>query len=328
MDNKQLVSVIMPVYNAEKYIAQALESILNQTYTNIEILIADDASTDNSKHIIDSYNDSRIKRFHNENNLGYLRTCNKLFELVAGNFIAFQDADDWSDLQRIEMIVNFLTDNETIAMCGCNFKRLKENSTNVISESNYPTNDSSIKKYIVNNKNLPFCGASIIIRKSVLNEIGFYKDFYDRIGYEHFDWFMRISEKYELSNIPEKLYYYRYIPNSFSRSDKLHNYKKYFARDIAWFLRNQRQIFGKDGLEDSDLMDEFEIYLKKLEVEFTSNRKQIYYNVVKNNLSNNIFDKPFRISLEGLMSKELSMNSFIYINYRIIRSYLASFIRQ
>lgn len=327
MNEQKLVSVIMPVYNAEKYIAQALESILNQTYTNLEILIADDFSLDKSKQIIDSYADPRIIRYHNDINLGYLKTCNKLFKTVSGEYIAFQDADDWSDLNRIEKTIEFIENNRTIAMCGCNFRRLKENSRKIISESNYPVKDSSIKDYIFNKKYLPFCGASVVIRKTVLNDIGGYKDFYDRIGFEHFDWFLRISEKYAVANIQEHFYYYRYVPNSFSRSDKLYNFKKYFAKDIAWFLKNQRLKYGEDGLGNPELENEFLIYLRKLENEFTGNRKPVYYNVVKNNLSNRIFSKSFKISVKGLIRKEISAKAFFYINYRIFRSILASIIK-
>ena len=90
----------MPAYNCEKYIHQAIDSVLNQTHINFELLIADDCSTDTTKQIIDSYKDPRIKTFHNNINLGYLKASNKLFSLCKGSYITFQDADDTSELNR------------------------------------------------------------------------------------------------------------------------------------------------------------------------------------------------------------------------------------
>ncbi len=76
-----LVSIVMPAYNAEKYIAESVNSILAQTYKNFELLIADDCSTDRTREILSAFNDSRISFHPNETNQGYLKTCNKLFLL-------------------------------------------------------------------------------------------------------------------------------------------------------------------------------------------------------------------------------------------------------
>jgi glycosyltransferase involved in cell wall biosynthesis len=81
MVHKPLVSVLMPVYNAEKYIADAIQSMIDQTYANIEILVTDDCSTDGSGSIIDQFTDRRIRKFKNPTNIGYLKTCNNLFNL-------------------------------------------------------------------------------------------------------------------------------------------------------------------------------------------------------------------------------------------------------
>ena len=82
---------MIPAYNVEKYIRQAIDSILNQTYSYFELLIADDASTDTTKQIINAYQkiDPRIKTFHNKKNEGYLLTTNKLFQKCKGDYIAF-----------------------------------------------------------------------------------------------------------------------------------------------------------------------------------------------------------------------------------------------
>jgi len=323
MENLPLVSVIMPVYNAEKYISKAIESILNQTYSNLEILIADDASTDKSREIIDSFNDKRIKRFHNETNLGYLKTCNKLFELTSGGFITFQDADDWSELNRIELTIDFLLNNESVVICGCNFIRLQERSKKITTQSNYPTTDNEIKKYIEQNNNLPFCGASVIVKKLAYYEIGGYQVYFDRIGNEHFDWFLRISEKFQVANITNPSYNYRYTPNSFSRTDKLTNYKKFYSNRITFFLKTQRTKYGFDALQNQELEPEFTAFHEQLEKEFWNNRFTVYRSVVLQMAGNASFKSAYKISKQGLNSKEIGLQQFFNLLYRIIRSFLA-----
>lgn len=301
-----LVTVIIPAYNAEKYLAQALESILYQTYSNLDILIADDASTDNSKQIIDSFTDPRIRRYHNEANLGYLRTCNKLFELAKGDFIAFQDADDWSVLTRIEKIMTFLLENPEIAICGCNFTRTKPPSSKEISSSNYPKTDSEIKHYIQSNKTVPFCGATVILKKSVYKSIGGYRLFFDRIGYEDLDWFLLMSEKYKLANIPDKLYYYRYLASSVSRNYIISNFKKYYSAEIAWFLREQRLTQNFDALQNDSLKPEFETFLLSLEQKFKNDRLSVYKRLISSRLYNRDLRTAIDLYKNGIKEKEVN----------------------
>ena len=91
------ISVIIPVYNVEKYLAECIESILNQTFNDIEILIIDDCSTDNSYKIMEEYakKDSRIVLYHNENNVGVSKTRNIGLDNAKGEYIAFVDSDDY-----------------------------------------------------------------------------------------------------------------------------------------------------------------------------------------------------------------------------------------
>jgi len=315
-----LVSVIMPVYNTDKFIANALDSILKQTYSNLQILISDDGSSDKSKEIINSYIDKRIQFIHNDRNIGYLKTCNKLFEFVKGEFIAFQDSDDWSYPTRIEKIMDVLLNDNEIALCGCNFIRIDKANNKVITISDYPTTDYFIKEYIDVHKELPFCGASVILRKNVYNEIGGYKLFYDRLGYEDSDWFLRINERFKTANISLPLYVYNYFPNSVSRSEILNNYKKFYIKDIAWFLKNQRMKYGEDALENNNYLNEFQDYLEYLRKSFMKNRYFVYKKVIYNHLSNQNTSFASEILKEGILKKELKFLQFCYLKYRIFRT--------
>src|SRR4051794_9639418 len=94
IQNMPAISVLMPAYNSGKYVGEAIQSILNQTYSNFELFIIDDGSKDNTKEVISNFKDDRIKFFQNEENLGLIITRNKLIQLATSPFIAFLDSDD------------------------------------------------------------------------------------------------------------------------------------------------------------------------------------------------------------------------------------------
>ena len=117
-----MISVLMPIYNAELYVGEAIESILNQTYKNFEFIIIDDGSTDNSLNIIKSYKDDRIKLFQNDENKGLIYTLNRGLDLAQGKYIARMDSDDISLPKRFEIQVNFLEQNKNIGILGTGAK--------------------------------------------------------------------------------------------------------------------------------------------------------------------------------------------------------------
>jgi len=115
-----LVTVLMPVYNGEKYLNEAIDSILNQTYTNFEFLIINDGSTDRSVEIIKGYNDSRIKLIHNKKNMGLVYTLNRGLALALGKYIVRMDADDISLPNRFKLQLDFMEINTEVALCSGN----------------------------------------------------------------------------------------------------------------------------------------------------------------------------------------------------------------
>ena len=103
-----LVSVLMPAFNVEKYIESAIESILDQSYLNFELIILDDGSIDQTRKLIDQYSDSRIKKMYHDQNMGLVLTRNQLVSSASGRYIAFLDADDLAMPERLQVQVNFL----------------------------------------------------------------------------------------------------------------------------------------------------------------------------------------------------------------------------
>lgn len=306
----KLVSVIMPVYNAEKYVYRAIESILAQSYKNIELLISDDGSTDNSISIIDSFKDSRIKTFHNDKNIGSLLTRNNLVEKVTGEYIAWQDADDRSHPNRIEKLVYFLDNNPEIALCGCNFVRnfsfWKRQSI-----SSYPVNHDEIIQSIIYKEFIPFCAPSTILRTSVFRELGGFRGFFNGLGWYDFDLILRLSERYKVANIPDILYEYQYVKTSLSRQSSNFSIQKAFINDMGMFLGKQRSEFKADALMNEKYMEQFEKFILSLESIMKEDPSYLIRRRFKNYLSN--LDYIPAISAATIA---LKMNKFHFKNYK------------
>ena len=210
MKNKKnpLVSVLIPNYNCEKYISEAIESILKQTYKNFEFIIIDDSSTDNSWEIIKKYSkkDKRIKCFRNEKNLQIVKTRNKLFEKVSKNskYLAIMDSDDISHKDRLKKQVHFLEkkENKNVGVVGTNLIFINENSKE-IGKREYK---KEITKKDILTKS-PVAQPSAMIRKEVIEKIGVYSNKFQVA--EDYDLWNKIFKFYEIKNIQKDLLNYR-----------------------------------------------------------------------------------------------------------------------
>lgn len=265
-----LVSIVMPAYNAEKYIAESVNSILSQTYKNFELLIADDCSTDSTKEILSSFSDSRIIVHHNETNQGYLKTCNKLFLLCKGELVTFQDADDISVLDRIEKQVNeFLKDKE-LGVCTTNSVMIDPAGKKIISRKwaiDYEKfrTDADYEALL--------CGATIMLKNDLMKEIGLYHEYFNRLGGEDYEWFFRAVCKGKGSHLNDELYSYR-IHNS---AVKVNNTspRTVYIHDIIHEIRS-RFILDKEYLLDGKHDAELKELEEKFETEFRDEPSKVF----------------------------------------------------
>ncbi len=245
-----LISILMTSYNCELYIEEAINSIVNQTYTNWELLIADDCSTDGTRIKIDGFKDGRIKTFHNDTNLHYLRTRNKLVNHVNGSYITLLDADDTCSPERLEKQLAAFDLDENLGLCGtcitymdASAKKLNISDTKILTYK-------EIKEGIKTNN--IFTGSTIMVKTSVWKEFNGYRDYFNSFGYEDYDLTSRIIEKHKAINIPEKLYHYRQYPESFTKNNLLANpFKLHGYKLIQQFIK-QRAITGADKLMEND----------------------------------------------------------------------------
>lgn len=213
------VSVLMPAYNSEKYIVEAIESILNQTFTDFEFIIIDDCSTDKTWEIIQKYskNDKRILAIKNEKNLGISGNRNKLKKLAKGDYIMWQDSDDISMPNRMEKQVEVLSNDSEIGIVGGYINQFNESED--FSIRKYSDKDSELRSKIF--RYSPCAQPASMIRKTVLDEVGDYDLNYPPA--EDLDMSFRIGQNYKFTNIQDIVLKYRenYTGATFTKLKKM-----------------------------------------------------------------------------------------------------------
>ena len=218
-----LVSVIVPSYNHEKYIEETIESIVNQTYKNIELIVIDDGSKDNSVQILEELSKKYNFNLITQENKGLSRTLNKGIKLSKGKYICLCASDDILVLNKLEIQVNFMENNPQYAIVygkKINFYQngLKRHINNKNFRSGNIFNDLFLQKF-----SIP--AVSIMYKKIIFEEVG---GFDTDLAVEDFDMALRIAKKYEIGYIDEYFYYYRvHDSNTINDTDKMkYNVKK------------------------------------------------------------------------------------------------------
>lgn len=256
-----LVTVVLPVYNSERFLADAIQSILDQTYFNLEILIINDGSSDESEDIIKSYVDPRINYLKLESNVGLIRALNIGFSQASGEYIARMDADDISIVDRIEKQVKFLNEHPD---CSCVGGALKIIGSQEIIHfySNYKTNRSfSLFES-------PCAHPAIMLRTEHVNGLKYNLDFDCA---EDFKFLSDLLQFGEVSNIPDVVLEYRKHDMQISHTKfnlQKNSHTKIVAENIAKNFNlavNQEVLhryFRFEILTKKELIEVFSIYFK------------------------------------------------------------------
>lgn len=232
-----LVSVIMPVYNAEKYLSKSINSIIGQTYEAWELIIIDDGSKDHSSEIIRSYNDSRIRVYTHKKNKGVSPARNHAIRLAKGKYLAMQDADDISLPKRLECQVKYLEKNSKVGLIGSNYEVISD-SDEVIDETNVFTDPKDLKISIVCSNQ--FGQGTVMLRRELLNEESYDENF--RLG-EDYDLWTRLAHITKIANIKNVLYQWRYHESSTwigNRTEMQKHVQKVIDREFDYFLKNKK----------------------------------------------------------------------------------------
>lgn len=200
------ISVLMPVYNAEAYLQESIESILDQTFTDFEFIIIDGCSTDKSYEIIKQYEtkDCRIVAIRTCENLKLIETLNLGIKIAKGKYIARMDADDISLSNRLRKQFDYMESNHGIGISGGTMQIVDKKGA-VIGQRRYHLKDEEIRKNIF--RYSPFSHPLIIIRRSVLDKAGFYDPKYNDA--EDYELYFRIGRHSKFGNLADILIKYR-----------------------------------------------------------------------------------------------------------------------
>lgn len=208
------VSVLMPVYNAGKYLSKAIDSILSQTCKDWELILVNDGSTDNSEDIIAGYDDDRIYYIKNQENLGLIRTLNKGIDLCHGEYIARMDADDISLPDRLKKQIDFLDKHPEYIMCGTNAAVIN-NKEGITGKIYNLTENDYLQIHLL--FSVPFIHPSMMIRKNIL-ENNRYDEKYKHV--EDYELWHRVARLGKIANLKNELFEYRWHDSNVS---VLHN---------------------------------------------------------------------------------------------------------
>lgn len=327
-----MISVVMPVFNGEKFLKIAIESILKQTYTDFELLIINDGSTDKSAEIIQSYPDNRIHFLENERNKGIFYTRNRLFEEAKGKYIAILDCDDYAEPTRLEKQVDFLDKNEEFGLVG-SWITLIDNENRIKGTWQLEHRPERIPaKLLFFNQ---FAQSSVMMRKEFA-DLKYRKEIPLA---EDYDLWVRISQKTRVINLAESLVKYRLHDDNISQTkekelqdnvfkiyknqleelgiyanqDELiihkrignmnfeQNDKSFFEKAKTWLellhSKNQEiEIYNK--LVFNELLGEFWAELLSKNIELSSSKKAFYRSVLSsyiNSSKKNNLSKSFRL---------------------------------
>ena len=207
-----LVSVNMPVYNGEKFIGQAIESILAQTYPHFELVIVDDGSTDGTLRVIEGYADARIRVVRNPRNLGLSLTRNRGIEASRGEYIAILDSDDVALPERLAEQVAFLEANPGFGLVGSWAQPVNRTGTPAGPAWELPATPESIPSILLFHNY--FVQSAVMLRKSALPAPAYRTDFPPA---EDYDLWVRISRHHKTWNLPKVLVHYRQHDSNISR---------------------------------------------------------------------------------------------------------------
>ena len=208
-----LISVMMSVYNAERYVAEAIQSILGQTEGRFEFLIVNDGSRDASGSIIDRYaaQDSRIRAIHQENR-GLIASLNRMLDEARAPLVARMDSDDVSRPERFAVQLAWMQAHPDIAVLGTNTDELDADGAFFPCSDFHPEHPADIRERLMAASAM--CHPSVMMRRDVIRSLGGYRAAFRHC--EDYDLWLRVSERHDLYNLPDRLFLYRRSPDQVS----------------------------------------------------------------------------------------------------------------
>ena len=230
------ITVLMSVYNGEKYLHEAINSILNQTFEDYEFLIINDGSNDNTEEILQSYDDQRIRIVNNGKNIGLTKSLNKGLKIARGQYVARMDADDVSYPERLEMQYKHVNNDKNLAICASYHEEIDE--TGNLIETIKPNLEPEQLYYFLTFSNR-FLHSSVLMRKDIISKVGGYDESIKRT--QDYDLWYRVSRVAKINVIDKVLVKHRVHKESISLTYR--DSQRHFASLIAF--KNIEGIYKK-----------------------------------------------------------------------------------
>lgn len=241
MNFKPEISVLMAVFNGDRYLIEAIDSILGQTFTDFEFIIIDDCSTDNTSVILNSYHDERIKVIRNDRNIGLTKSLNVGLKVIKGKYVARQDADDISYPERLQLQFDFLCQNNDVVLLGTQARSIDEFGSVSYVPGIKPFSYEGVKYQLFFGN--PFIHSSVMFNADIVkSEFGGYNESF-RLSQDVELW-SKIIHQYKCMNLKTVCLDFRQNPNSVSKFNvsKKVIYEENFNNNVSVGISNLRLI--------------------------------------------------------------------------------------
>lgn len=257
------ISVIMPVYNTEKYVAEAIESILNQTFTDFELIIINDCSSDRTPEIIAEYalKDQRIRLINNPQNSGPAKSRNDGILQSHGIYIALMDADDISHPDRFEKQVAYLDHHQEVFVLGSSVQKI-DPAGNPLEVWRLPVQDKIIRWHILYRNSRVYCNPTVMIRRNLFSIVSMYNEAIK--SYDDFELWTRLFTHKEIkfANLPALLVKYRVHSTSLTANfstDQASGTRQLRANLLSELLLRQVNLKSISAYESGCTLEKSEI---------------------------------------------------------------------
>lgn len=302
----ELVSIITVYYNRENHILKSIESLINQTHQNIEIIIVDDGSTDNSDKFYKMLDDKRIRLISHEN-MGFTNSVKKAIELSNGEYIAIHGSGDISHERRIEKQLKVFREKKDIGIVSnYAYKTREDNSYSTVIEKDFDYNTSYVEQLL---KESIIVHGSAMFRKEIYNRVGGYRNIFT-YGQDR-DLWLRMTLFTKPFIIPEFLYTMYVLPGSVSD-----DFEKRIVQLFLRSLSNQNIEIRKNTGCDCDLIDKYgfnSIFFRKRDKELSYKLLRVSITEITNKKYKNAL-RAIKLSFE---EKKTLMNTFLYLLLKI-----------
>ncbi|MDH5610393.1 MAG: glycosyltransferase family 2 protein [Cyclobacteriaceae bacterium] len=311
------LSVLLSAYNAEKYVAQAIDSILGQTFSDFELILADDGSIDRTKQILDQYqSNERVVISHNDINQGKTKTINRLFQLAKGTYVTIHDADDWSDPFRFQRQIDFLDANPEYGVCGTGFISVSSSDKMIEKRLMSCSNEEIVEGM---SQTSQMHGPTAVFRRNIARTFdSIYREYFED-NFEDIDFLYRLLSVAKGHNLPEYLYYYRILPHSLCR--KHVSIKNRNLYRVVLHLTNQRKGGEKDDLEKGRV-ELVEDYFYEITETYRKDRSLINREAAAYYMYWKFYKKAIQESVKAILKEPLNFRNFRTLQYCLRKSIL------